>query len=164
MDMIQSANSGHPGTPMGIAPVGYALWNDVLRFDPTDPPWPNRDRFVLSVGHASTLLWSLLHLAEVRAVDEDYACDIRDASHCDLQHAPAPDLFRNAAVRKRSITDAIERQRKHWRFSGPKLVIYCSHRLRSFTVHSRCGCGPRHPPHEGRGELQGRVRALPDPS
>ena len=72
MDMIQRAQSGHPGTPMGIAPVAYTLWNKVLRFDPTDPPWPNRDRFVLSEGHASALLWSLLHLAEVHAVDEHY--------------------------------------------------------------------------------------------
>ncbi len=72
MDMIQRANSGHPGTPMGIAPVAYTLWNRVLRFDPTDPPWPNRDRFVLSEGHASALLWSLLHLARVHAVDEHY--------------------------------------------------------------------------------------------
>ena len=72
MDAIQKADSGHPGTPMGIAPVAYTLWQHVLRFDPNDPIWPNRDRFVLSEGHASTLLWSLLHLAGVRAVDPDY--------------------------------------------------------------------------------------------
>ncbi len=72
MDAIQKANSGHPGTPMGIAPVAYALWQRVLRFDPEEPIWPNRDRFVLSEGHASALLWSLLHLARVRAVDPDY--------------------------------------------------------------------------------------------
>ena len=62
MDAIQKANSGHPGTPMGIAPVAYSLWQREMRFDPTDPIWPNRDRFVLSEGHASALLWSLLHL------------------------------------------------------------------------------------------------------
>ena len=62
MDAIQKANSGHPGTPMGIAPVAYTLWQRFLRFDPADPIWPNRDRFVLSEGHASALLWSLLHL------------------------------------------------------------------------------------------------------
>ena len=62
MDAIQAANSGHPGTPMGIAPVAYTLWQRFLRFDPADPIWPNRDRFVLSEGHASALLWSLLHL------------------------------------------------------------------------------------------------------
>ena len=72
MDAVQKANSGHPGTPMGIAPVAYTLWQHFLRFDPADPIWPNRDRFVLSEGHASTLLWSLLHLAGVHAVDPDY--------------------------------------------------------------------------------------------
>src|SRR3984893_5013245 len=72
MDAVQKANSGHPGTPMGIAPVPYTLWQRFLRFDPQDPIWPNRDRFVLSEGHASTLLWSLLHLTAVRAVDPDY--------------------------------------------------------------------------------------------
>ena len=72
MDAIQKAESGHPGTPMGIAPVAYSLWQRVMRFDPQDPIWPNRDRFVLSEGHASMLLWALLHLAGVRAVDPDY--------------------------------------------------------------------------------------------
>ena len=72
MDAIQRANSGHPGTPMGVAPVAYTLWQRFLRFDPADPIWPNRDRFVLSEGHASALLWSLLHLRGVRAVDPDY--------------------------------------------------------------------------------------------
>ncbi|WP_238009314.1 transketolase [Dactylosporangium sp. AC04546] len=72
MDAIQKAESGHPGTPMGIAPVAYSLWQRYLRFDPADPIWPNRDRFVLSEGHASALLWSLLHLTGVRAVDPDY--------------------------------------------------------------------------------------------
>ncbi len=72
IDAIQAANSGHPGTPVGIAPVTYTLWQRVLRFDPSDPIWPNRDRFVLSAGHASALLWSLLHLTGVRAVDPDY--------------------------------------------------------------------------------------------
>ncbi|MFG2040768.1 transketolase [Dactylosporangium sp. NPDC048998] len=72
MDAVQRAQSGHPGTPMGIAPVAYTLWQRFLRFDPADPIWPNRDRFVLSEGHASALLWSLLHLSGVRAVDPDY--------------------------------------------------------------------------------------------
>ena len=70
MDAVQKAKSGHPGTPMALAPVGYALWQDVLRYDPADPTWPNRDRFVLSVGHASMLLYALLHLAGVRKIDE----------------------------------------------------------------------------------------------
>ncbi len=72
IDAIQKANSGHPGTPMALAPVAYVLWQQFLRFDPVDPIWPNRDRFVLSAGHASMLLYSLLHLAKVRAVDPDY--------------------------------------------------------------------------------------------
>ena len=66
IDAIQKANSGHPGTPMAMAPVAYTLWQRFLRFDPSDPIWPNRDRFVLSAGHASMLLYSLLHLAKVR--------------------------------------------------------------------------------------------------
>ncbi|MFI1731095.1 transketolase [Streptomyces acidicola] len=72
MDAVQKANSGHPGTPMGMAPVAYTLWQRFLRFDPANPIWPNRDRFVLSEGHASTLLWSLLHLTGVRSVDPAY--------------------------------------------------------------------------------------------
>ena len=72
MDAVQAANSGHPGTPMALAPVGYALWQNRLNYDPADPIWPNRDRFVLSNGHASMLLYSLLHLADVQGVDENY--------------------------------------------------------------------------------------------
>jgi len=69
MDAVQAANSGHPGTPMALAPVAYTLWQKYLRYDPNDPIWANRDRFVLSNGHASMLLYSLIHLAQVRAVD-----------------------------------------------------------------------------------------------
>src|SRR5438045_4588231 len=72
MDAVQAANSGHPGAPMGLAPVAYCLWQRFLRFDPEDPIWPNRDRFVLSVGHASMLLYSVLHLSGVKAVDAKY--------------------------------------------------------------------------------------------
>ena len=72
MDAVQAANSGHPGTPMALAPVAYWLWNRLLRFDPADPIWPNRDRFVLSAGHASMLLYSLLHLCGVKAVNGEY--------------------------------------------------------------------------------------------
>ena len=72
MDAVQQANSGHPGTPMALAPLVYTLWNRVLRFDPQDPIWPDRDRFVLSNGHASMLLWSLLHLTKTQAVNADY--------------------------------------------------------------------------------------------
>jgi transketolase len=72
MDAVEAAHSGHPGAAMAMAPVAYTLWNDFLRFDPADPIWPNRDRFVLSAGHASMLLYALLHLAGVRAVDREY--------------------------------------------------------------------------------------------
>jgi transketolase len=72
MDAVQQANSGHPGTPMAMAPVVYTLWQRFLNFDPEDPIWQNRDRFVLSIGHASMLLYSMLHLTGVKAVDKKY--------------------------------------------------------------------------------------------
>ena len=72
MDAVQAAKSGHPGTPMALAPLVYTIWNRVMRFDPQDPIWPNRDRFVLSNGHASMLVWSMLHLTGVQAVNAEY--------------------------------------------------------------------------------------------
>ncbi len=72
IDAVQQAKSGHPGTPMALAPLVYTLWNRVMRFDPQDPIWPNRDRFVLSNGHASMLLWSALHLTKTQAVNAEY--------------------------------------------------------------------------------------------
>ncbi len=72
MDAVQAANSGHPGTPMALAPLVYCLWQRVLRFDPENPIWMNRDRFVLSAGHASMLLYSILHLTGVKAVNAKY--------------------------------------------------------------------------------------------
>jgi transketolase len=72
IDAVQQAKSGHPGTPMALAPLVYTLWNRIMRFDPKDPIWPNRDRFVLSNGHASMLLWSVLHLTGTQAVDAEY--------------------------------------------------------------------------------------------
>jgi transketolase len=72
IDAVERAKSGHPGTPMALAPLVYTLWNRVMRFDPVDPIWPDRDRFVLSNGHASMLLWSILHLSGTCAVDPDY--------------------------------------------------------------------------------------------
>ena len=71
IDAVQQAQSGHPGTPMALAPLVYTIWNRVLRFDPQDPIWPNRDRFVLSNGHASMLLWSALHLTGTHAVNAE---------------------------------------------------------------------------------------------
>ena len=72
IDAVQQANSGHPGTPMALAPLVYTIWNRVMQFDPEDPIWPNRDRFILSNGHASMLLWSVLHLTGTKAVNSDY--------------------------------------------------------------------------------------------
>ncbi len=72
IDAVQQAESGHPGTPMALAPLVYTIWNRVMRFDPRDPIWPNRDRFVLSNGHASMLLWSVLHLTKTQAVNAEY--------------------------------------------------------------------------------------------
>jgi transketolase len=72
IDAVQQAKSGHPGTPMALAPLIYTLWNRIMNYDPKDPIWPNRDRFVLSNGHASMLLWSVLHLTGVQAVNKDY--------------------------------------------------------------------------------------------
>jgi len=72
MDAVQQANSGHPGTPMAMAPVIYYLWQHILRLDPDHPIWPNRDRFVLSVGHASALLYAMLYLTGVKAVNPKY--------------------------------------------------------------------------------------------
>src|SRR6266852_1397960 len=75
IDAVQKANSGHAGTPMGVAPVAYVLWQEFLRYDPADPLWPNRDRFVLSAGHASMLLYAMLHLSEVRRVEQNHVTD-----------------------------------------------------------------------------------------
>src|SRR5260370_906657 len=72
IDAVQQAKSGHPGTPMALAPAVYTIWNRVMRFDPQDPIWPNRDRFVLSNGHASMLLRAVLHLTGTEAVNADY--------------------------------------------------------------------------------------------
>ena len=72
IDAVQQANSGHPGTPMDAAPTVYCLWQRFLRYDPEDPDWPNRDRFVLSSGHASALLYSLIYLAGIKAANPTY--------------------------------------------------------------------------------------------
>ncbi|HTM39042.1 MAG TPA: transketolase [Terriglobales bacterium] len=79
IDAVQKANSGHPGAPMALAPVAYVLWQQFLRYDPANPVWPNRDRFVLSNGHASMLLYSMLYLTAVRAVDSEYKVETRPA-------------------------------------------------------------------------------------
>ena len=85
MDAVQKAKSGHPGTPMALAPVAYTLWQDVLRFDPMDPSWPNRDRFVLSVGHASMLLYALLHLSGTRRLNDEGPTEAEAVSLEDIE-------------------------------------------------------------------------------
>uniref|UniRef100_A0A7S4RJD2 Transketolase N-terminal domain-containing protein n=1 Tax=Ditylum brightwellii TaxID=49249 RepID=A0A7S4RJD2_9STRA len=79
MDAVQKANSGHPGTPMAMAPVAYTIWSKFLKFDPTAPIWPNRDRFVLSMGHASMLIYSTLHMAGVKEVSNNYHTGDRES-------------------------------------------------------------------------------------
>ena len=94
MDGVQQANSGHPGTPMALAPVSYVIWNQFLNFDPEHPHWPARDRFVLSCGHASMLLYSLLHLAGVKGVNEagkstgELAIGLEDLKNFRQLHSP----------------------------------------------------------------------------
>src|SRR5262249_419596 len=100
IDAVQQAKSGHPGTPMALAPLVYTIWNRVMRFDPADPIWPNRDRFVLSNGHASMLLWSVLHLTGTKAVNGEYEQlgqpsvsldDIRRFPHIDSKPPTRPE-------------------------------------------------------------------------
>ncbi|MDX1963410.1 MAG: transketolase [Pirellulales bacterium] len=96
MDGVQAANSGHPGTPMALAPVAYTLWQNEMRYDPAAPNWPARDRFVLSCGHASMLLYSMLHLAEVRQLDAagqptgELACPIEHVKNFRQWHSRCP--------------------------------------------------------------------------
>jgi transketolase len=96
MDAVQQAKSGHPGTPMALAPLVYTIWNRVLRFDPKDPIWPNRDRFVLSNGHASMLVWSMLYLTGTQAVNAEYerlgqpAVTLEDIRHFRQLNSKAP--------------------------------------------------------------------------
>lgn len=86
IDAVQQANSGHPGAPMGLAPVAYCLWQQYLRYDPENPLWPNRDRFVLSAGHASMLLYAILHLAGVRKAEDDRVTSELSVSLDEIKH------------------------------------------------------------------------------
>src|SRR3974390_2817540 len=137
MDAVQQAKSGHPGTPMALAPLVYTLWNRVMRFDPQDPIWPNRDRFVLSNGHASMLLWSVLHLTGTRAVNAEYERlgqpavtldDIRRFRQLDRKapgHPPNPRVSGGAVAGK-------------WRaarYDRPGLALF------DYDVYAICGDG-----------------------
>src|SRR6202043_2041233 len=99
MDAVQAAVSGHPGTPMAMAPLAYVLWQEFLRYDPSDPLWPNRDRFVLSAGHASMLLYSVLHLAGVKDAGGGEAVSMEDIRHFRKigSHCPGHPEYRHTA-------------------------------------------------------------------
>ncbi len=144
MDAVQQANSGHPGTPMAMAPVAYALWQHHLRFDPDHPIWPNRDRFVLSMGHASMLLYSMLHLSGVKAVNPKYETlgelsvpldDIRRFRQLDSRCAGHPgipldlrrrDDDRAARPGRRDQRRHGDRRRSGWRRSTTAPASTCS--------------------------------------
>ena len=102
MDAVEAAKSGHPGTPMALAPVAYTVWKEFLRYDPADPTWPNRDRFVLSCGHASMLLYSLIHLAGIRRAGSDAAAvsldDIRSFRQLDSVCAGHPEHHMTSGI------------------------------------------------------------------
>ena len=99
IDGVQKANSGHPGAPMGLAPVTYSLWQQFLRYDPADPIWPNRDRFILSNGHASMLLYAMLYLSQVRGVNPEgerlgeFAVSMDDLKSFASSTARLPDIL-----------------------------------------------------------------------
>ncbi len=154
IDAVQAANSGHPGTAMALAPVVYALWQYVLCFDPEDPIWPNRDRFVLSIGHASMLLYSVLHLAGVKAVNPQYERlgelsvtldDIKNFRQLDSRCAGHPEYHWTSGVETTSgplgqgvatsIGMAIGSRWLAAHFNRPE------HRLFDFNVYALCGDG-----------------------
>jgi len=154
MDAVQQANSGHPGTPMAMAPVAYALWQNRLRFDPADPIWPNRDRFVLSMGHASMLLYSMLHLSGTRAVNPKYEVlgqpsvsldDIRNFRQLDSRCAGHPEYRWTSGVETTtgplgqglatSVGMAIARDFLANRYNKPGFELF------DYDVYSMCGDG-----------------------
>ena len=154
IDAIERANSGHPGTPMAMAPVAYTLWQRFLRFDPQDPIWPNRDRFVLSAGHASMVLYALLHLTRVRAVDPDYEVvgepsvsleDIKRFRQLDSKAAGHPEYRWTSGVETTtgplgqgiatSVGMAIAARWQAAHFNRPGLELF------DFDVYALCGDG-----------------------
>ena len=149
IDAVQAANSGHPGAPMGLAPVGYALWNRYLNFDPADCAWPNRDRFVLSNGHASMLLYSLLHLAGVQKNDARKAVtldEIRKFRQLDSATAGHPESHYAAGIETttgplgqgcaNSVGMAIASKWKAARYGKPGFADLFEHK-----VYTICGDG-----------------------
>jgi transketolase len=153
IDAVQKAQSGHAGAPMGIAPVAYTLWQKFLRYDPGDPLWPNRDRFVLSAGHASMLLYALLHLARVRRLDGPRVTDIPAVSLDDIKQfrqldsvTPGhPEYGRTTGVETttgplgqgcgNSVGMAIASRWLATRYNRPRLAIF------DFDVYTICSDG-----------------------
>ena len=154
IDAVQQAKSGHPGTPMALAPLVYSLWNRVMRFDPQDPIWPNRDRFVLSNGHASMLLWSVLHLTKTQAVNAEYETlgqpsvtldDIRHFRQLDSKAPGHPEYHWVSGVETTtgplgqgvatSVGMAIARQWLAARYNRPGFEIF------GYNIYTVCGDG-----------------------
>ena len=154
IDAVQQAKSGHPGTPMALAPLVYTLWNRVMRFDPQDPIWPNRDRFVLSNGHASMLLWSVLYLTRTVAVNADYERlgkpavtldDIRRFRQLDSKAAGHPEYHWTSGVETTtgplgqgiatSVGMAIARRWLASRYNRPGFEIF------DYNIYAICGDG-----------------------
>src|ERR1700730_13169692 len=154
MDAVEQAKSGHPGPPLALAPLVYAIWNRVMRFDPADPIWPNRDRFILSNGHASMLLWSVLHLTRTCAVNAEYEKlgrssvsldDIRNFPQLD-SHAPGhPEYHWVSGVEATtgrlgqgvatSVGMAIARKWLGGRFNRPGFEMF------DYNIYAVCGDG-----------------------
>ncbi|HXV80938.1 MAG TPA: transketolase [Candidatus Binatia bacterium] len=154
IDAVQQAKSGHPGTPMALAPLVYTIWNRVMRFDPQDPIWPNRDRFVLSNGHASMLLWSVLHLTKTQAVNADYEMlghpsvsldDIRHFRQLDSKAPGHPEYHWTSGVETTSgplgqgvatsVGMAIARKWLAHRYNRPGFEIF------DYNIYTICGDG-----------------------
>jgi transketolase len=154
IDAVQQAKSGHPGTPMALAPLVYTIWNRVMRFDPKDPIWPNRDRFVLSNGHASMLLWSVLHLTGTVAVNAEYESlgkpsvtldDIRRFRQLDSKAPGHPEYHWVSGVEAttgplgqgiaNSVGMAIARKWLAQRYNRPGFEIF------DYNVYAVCGDG-----------------------
>ena len=144
IDAVQKANSGHPGAPMGLAPVAYTLWQDYLRYDPSHPLWPNRDRFVLSAGHASMLLYSMLHLTKVQAVGRGRrAAEPPGGQHGRHQELPPA---RQRLPRSSGIP-LHDRRRGHHRPARPGRVDERRHGDRREVARSPLQHSPDHDPH-----------------
>jgi len=154
IDAVQQANSGHPGAPMGLAPVVYSLWQKYLRYDPADPTWPNRDRFVLSAGHASMLLYATLHLVGVRAVNAQGKVtselavsmdEIKRFRQIDSRTPGHPNLT-SPRESKRPLDRLAKERETAWEWRLPvngwgKISIAAGFDIFDFNVYAVCGDG-----------------------